>query len=66
MCDITELGLGYSKCSNREDLCVTVQERNKKNEPINMEICKSCWVKLSVNDKFYTKEEIKTDQNAYI
>jgi hypothetical protein len=56
-CQIDELGLGYSKCDN-EDIKVTVQERNKKDEPINYEICTNCWIKLSKNDKFYTKDKL--------
>ena len=51
-CQITELGLGYKHCSS-EDIKVTVQERNKKNEEINIPICGKCWLKLCVNDKFY-------------
>ena len=56
-CQITELGLGYSKCDN-DDIKVTVQERNKKNEPIDIPICNTCWIKLSKNDKFYKEDKI--------
>lgn len=52
MCGITKLTLGYSECKN-QDIQVIVQEYNKKNEPIEVCICRECWVKLSKNDKFY-------------
>jgi hypothetical protein len=55
MCDIELLKLGYAKCKDREDIKLTVCEKNKKNEDIKMDICGKCWAKLCKNDKFYNQ-----------
>ena len=57
MCDIEDLKLGYKKCTDREDIKLTISRKTKKGEEEHLDICNKCWAKLCVNDKFYTNEE---------
>ena len=54
-CQINELKLGYSKCTNQDISVVVIQPTKKGEEKIP--ICRECWKKLAKNDKFYHQVE---------
>jgi hypothetical protein len=59
MCDIEKLNLGYRKCTDKENIKLTIARKTKKDEEEHIDICDKCWAKLCKNDKFYNQ-----DQNA--